>query len=273
MPNSTLSDWLRGFFGTPAFSSLEPSGPNLTVPAVSLPPGPPIVAPEAPQVPANALLDGVAAIILAKNWTYSYDSDGVYPFLSKGGAIHKIDKPTSEAIAKVIIDNADGGLTVPYLMACIAEESLFDPACENGNYSYVGHVGSNPTKSPDGFDVGIAQLKLKFLMDDKKFDVTAAAVFAKDITKAIPYMATTMKLLLGYADALIQDTKPRTDTPLGMMNRYSIATGAYNFGRTGMKQLVTSATTLPSHCVTIMSYEKQYAKQLNLKSVFQDTEG
>jgi hypothetical protein len=113
---------------------------------------------------------------------------------------------------------------------------------------------------------------LKYLMEDRKLNVTDAHAFACDPAKAIPYMATTMKLLLGYADALIQDSK-RSDAPPAFMNRFVVATGAYNFGRTGMKQIVTSAVTVPQHCTVVMSYERQYAKQLNVPSVFQDVEG
>jgi hypothetical protein len=240
-----------------------------TPPKVYSPTQAPIVAPTASQAPLSTLVEQVAALILAKNWTYSYNAYGVYPFLSKGGALHKIDITDAREIAQAIIDAATGPLTVPYIMACLAIESLFDPKCENGNYSYVGHTGSNPDKLPEGFDVGIAQLKLKYLMEDRKLDVDAAHAFACDVTKAIPYMATTMKLLLGYADALIQDTK-RSDIPPPLMNRYCVSTNAYNYGRTGMKAIMQSAKVQPSHGMVVVAYEKQYSKQLNIPSVFQE---
>lgn len=225
------------------------------------------VAPGGSQGPLCASQRAIADLILAKNATYPYDATGSHPFTSKGGGLHKIDDATALGIAKVISDNADGGLTIPYMMACIAIESLFDPKCENGNYTYMGHTGSNPDKKPEGFDVGIAQLKLKYLMQDRKLSVEEADAFAKDYTKAIPYMTTTMKLLLGYADALIQDNK-RTDQIPALLNRYCLATLAYNLGRTGLKRYLATATAISTHGSVVMAYENEYSKKLNLPSVF-----
>jgi hypothetical protein len=255
--------WLLEWFPAPYWGDFKALGRVQTTPEVQSPP-------DAAEVALRArkdLIQAIAEAALAKNHAYTYDAAGNHAFQAQGGGLHKLDEATALAIAEVIVDNADGGLTVPYLMGCIGIESVFDPKCENGNYSYGAHVGSNPTEHEDGFDVGIAQLKLKYLMEDRKCDVVAAHAFACDYTKAIPYMATTMKLLLGYADALIQDTK-RSDVLEDFMNRYIVATGAYNYGRTGMKNLIATATVLPAHCKVVKQYEQEYAALLKIPSVF-----
>lgn len=195
----------------------------------------------------------VADIVLRENnkW-FPLPSVSVLTNETKGVTMHKIDALTAHAIAMLI---EAGPLPLPYALACADIEGIYDPACVNGNLA-----GSNPTGNPLGFDMGICQLKLGYLMASEKLTVDDAREFAFDPKRAIPYFMRTMESDLAWADTVLPQM---TDV---WRNRYLLATCAYNFGRTGVAKFFGGP--IPSHGQHVMDMERVFAADLNLPSVF-----
>jgi hypothetical protein len=215
----------------------------------------------------------VAALILAQNHKIPFlPFFGWYYIPFKGVTIHKIDATTAGNIAATIITAADqtnvdvpaAKLTIPYIMACIAIESAFDPGCMNGNF-----LGSNPTRALRGYDVGIAQEKLLYLIGTNGLWTDAdAQAFALDFRKAIPYMTKVMATKLEWADTQIASLSGQSGPIAQYRDRYYLATQAYNFGDTGMLKHLFADTTPPTHAEHVLHLEDAYSQALGVPSVF-----
>lgn len=203
-------------------------------------------------------------IILEMNGGPAYTNGVVYN-PAKGTLIHKVSKQTADTLAETMIAaSKETSLPLAYGMACLCAESLFDPACQNGNL-----LGSNKANDPAGYDMGIAQLKLRYLIGNSGItDVNSAQTFAMDPTKAIPYCFRSMNSRLLTADEFIKQTNPDTQEFVGFHNRYYVATAEYNFGKTGFDEMNHNEPV--SHSDIVMKYERQFSTLLGEPSVFGD---
>jgi len=215
----------------------------------------------------NDMARCIADHILNENGGPAYQG-GLVVNVSKGTVIHKISNTTADTLAEIIISaSKQTGLPISYGMACLCAESLFDPWCQNGNY-----LGSNKEKSPDGYDVGIAQLKLKYLVgQDGVTDIDSARSFALDPSKAIPYCFKMMSGRLTTADEFIAAPHDDHSDYAGFANKYYVATAMYNFGKSGFLAM-DHHSPLP-HCEIVKRYEVIFATSLGVPSIFGDLHG
>lgn len=226
-------------------------------------PAPPSPAPNPPVVKT---LDRIAQVILDYNNNKSYFVAGPsWSIPTKGVTIHKITfdqaQEISDAIQRAI---AQYHLPLTFVLACLAVESVLDPGCENGNF-----MGSNTSKDPLGFDDGIAQLKLRYLVGAAYgiLNALSAQAFAFDVNRAIPYFCSLMAGKVKNAQTVIAESSSTTDVRL--RNPLVYATGAYNFGDTGMLKIFESGA-YPSHCSSVVADEQYFASKLGVASVFAD---
>jgi len=224
----------------------------------------------------NALIDA----ILQSNLSFM-KWNSVWADPSAGTAFHRIDGTLATALAKVIslqcvayAEPAALQLPICFYLACIAIESRFDPQCQNGNFH-----SSNLTHDPAGYDVGIAQLKLKYLAPALGVDVPTANTYALNPEQALPYMAKLMRELVQFATALIGANAGDSAILPAFCNPWLVATCAYNFGETGMAGTADSpgifqtATEIPAHGKLVIELEQGFCKQLGLPSVFASISG
>ena len=220
-----------------------------------------MVFPPDPNLP-DPLLDKVTGIVLQRN-NAAFPTVNVKQDLSKGTILNKITMAQAEFIATVLISAAkSSGLPLPYLMACVCVESLFDPACKNGNF-----LGSNPTKAQEGYDVGICQLKLKYLLDPIHLvNVDDAQAFALNVSKAIPYAASLMQAHVTTATTYIK----ANNCLVPYNNKYYTGSAIYNFGFAGFvtKLAAMKPITTLSHCEGVKQNEQIFCQKLNQKSIF-----
>lgn len=215
----------------------------------------------------------LAEAILKQNGALAFDADGVVPNpfkgtpLDKGSVIHKIDSTQAREIAAESVRDAYAtGLDLPFLLGSIAIESAFDPAAENGNF-----LGSNKAKALSGYDLGLCQLKLEYLMGIKDIDgktvqtVVEAHDLALDIRRAIPVMVLKLLGLLAWADKEI----PKLTVPVNPLfrNRYYLAAAGYNFGEDGALAEISKGEDL-THCAHVKSLTTNFAKMLSVQNVF-----
>lgn len=233
-------------------------------PAGKTPIVPPAVAPQPPTHDATQLTvtavseavreynNGLALFKIASEWTNPI----------KGATIHKISDAQAGVVARNIVQYATlAGLPIPYVMACLAIESTFDPQCVNKN---LGPGGSNPKNDPLGYDTGIAQLKLKYLPDTLG-DQGAKRIFALDPSKAIPYHCHDMAGRLKAAKDLIGKTSSSAVDPRLESSPLLLATAMYNFGISGGTK-VFEAGQFPSHCQHVLDLERMFASRLGMPS-------
>jgi hypothetical protein len=223
------------------------------------------------DTPKNASIE---QLLLAYNNRITF-TNGVFLNPRKGVAIHKLvpDQAAqiADALRAALAPDQPGQparLPLSYALACLCIESLFDPACMNGNL-----LGSNPNNDPAGYDVGIAQLKLRYLIGADAKTVDDARAFALDPTKAIPHFVARMGAALVVAEANIAELQPGSAILPQFRNPYYYATGAYNFGATGMRKVVDTATVPPVHCEQVVKFEQNFATALGTTSIFTDITG
>lgn len=201
------------------------------------------------------------------NWATAIE--GVWNDLVKGVVIHKIDLPTAAAVSTRVKPSAAAvGLPLAYVLGCLAIESTLDPACQNGN---LGPGESNTANDPLGYDMGIAQLKLRYLVDVAPgvTDAPSALAFALDIDKAIPYFCSLMAGKLLWAQNIAQaNTSSAPDVRLTSAPLL-LATGAYNFGETGMLAYYEGGT-FPSHCQQVLDLSRYFEAKLGEPDIFAD---
>jgi hypothetical protein len=185
----------------------------------------------------------------------------------KGVIIHKIDLPTAAAISTRVKPSAVMyELPLTFVLACLAIESTLDPRCENGN---LGPGESNTANDPLGYDMGIAQLKLRYLVGSAPgvTDAPSALAFAFDVDKAIPYFCSLMATKYLWAQNVIQQNN--SSAPDSRLNEFPLllATGAYNFGDNGMLVYYENGT-FPTHCQHVLNLEQYFAGKLGVTSQF-----
>jgi hypothetical protein len=165
--------------------------------------------------------------------------------LMKGAQVHKVSADDQRLIAKLIYQEAiSHALPIPYVMACIAQESGFDPACYNKNMPL-----HNPLGTFEGTDWGICQFSGRYLHTKPGMAGLSSSdqrVKALDYTWAIPVFVENMAGLLTWAaEKLVLET----DGYGHNYDKYFIATLAYNAGQTeAVKELVTGVVRAhPTH--------------------------
>lgn len=242
-------------------------------------------------------------ILLGYNNSLSnFKDDDVYTNEEEGVIIHKITPATAAAVStrikpsvlvfQQILPGVDARSVVT---GCLAIESTLDPACSNANIgeTSTGVARSNPTNDPAKYDMGIAQLKLEYLIGQKPrrntngnvlvdntgkvlyeplvpgvTDVDSARAFALNLDEAIPYFCSLMSDKLVWAmEVIAKNTSSVPDVRLS--NPWLLATGAYNFGETGMLAYYENGT-FPSHCQKVIDLEAYFAEKLGVPSIFAD---
>lgn len=223
--------------------------------------------------PGGTIADQVAALVLSHNSALPF-VNGLVPDPRQGTSedtgsrIHSITPDDSKRIADAILKYTIDGhaLDLPFAMAQIAIESAFDPIAQMGNFR-----GSNPNKVLEGYDMGLCQLKLLYLVGAKAADGTEvhndfqAQDFALNIDHAIPYFVTKLLGLLLYADQQIPKLSATVNPKF--KNRYYFAAGAYNFGETGILKEISTGQDL-SHCAHVANLCTNFAKVLGMPNVF-----
>jgi hypothetical protein len=122
------------------------------------------------------------------------------------------------------------------------------------------------------YDMGIAQLKLMYLVGQPGVtDFESAKAFAFDLEKAIAYHCGLMAAKILWATNVIESNlSPIPDPRLG--NPILLATGAYNFGNTGMLTYYNTGE-FPSHCQHVIDLESYFATSLGVQSAFAELPG
>ena len=183
-------------------------------------------------------------------------------------AIYRIDMDTAMMISTHLKRGTiEKDLPLSYTLACIAQESLFDPQCFNKNLR-----GSNREDNPAKYDIGLCQLNLRYLIDPKvpgRSTLEEAREFAHDLDRAIPYFLQNQKDLLDYAKGLKwgKGADPRT------VNPYFVASTLYNMGRAGGAEALRGgpgARSVTPHAASISKLESRFALELGLPSVMTD---
>jgi hypothetical protein len=209
-------------------------------------------------------LSPLAQIILGYNNSQMYWVGGVTVFTepTKGVTLHKITATQAQSVATEL--EAVVSASEPTSIACalLGSESVMDPQCENGNY-----LGSNTAKDALGFDDGIAQEKLRYLVGQPGVtDAPGAQAFAFDVTRAIPYFWSLYQSHVATADGWIAAGGPSNIDPR-LMNRYILAAVIYKQGATGGRAIFEAATW-PEELNNFVSLEKYFAAKLSVPSVF-----
>lgn len=189
-----------------------------------------------------------------------------------GSKLHAIDTPTAHMLALVIMNVCkEEGLDLAYALAQIAKESAFDPKAENGNYA---PTGSNPDKKPEGFDIGLCQLKIEYLLNQVdvngvKIETTDEAyAMAFDPNRAVPFFAQKSLGLLAWAKKNVT-ALPKLANPK-FQNPFYLAAGAYNFGTNperGVFSKISQGQDL-KHCVDVAAMTAHFASILGTANVF-----
>ena len=231
--------------------------------------------PDSPQTIAAAIpqggLDDVqveAAILEYNNNLSQWVNNPLVEWTDaiKGVVIHKIDLATAATIStRVKPAAAQYQLPLTFVLGCLAIESTLDPTCQNGN---LGPGESNTANDPLGYDMGVAQFKLRYLVGYAPgvTDASSANAFALDADKAIPYFCSLMASKVIWATNVIQEnTSSSPDSRLN--NPLLLATGAYNFGEEGMLVYYENGS-FPSHCQQVLDLERYFAEKLGVASVF-----
>jgi hypothetical protein len=223
--------------------------------------------PAPPTVAASSGIkpnDIIASVILAYNNSQAFFKLGpAWSVPAKGVVIHEINAGEANAISLQIQKSApQHNLPTSYVLACLAIESVLDPNCENGNFA-----GSNPTKDPLGYDMGIAQLKLRYITaEGVTFEnPEQAKAFAFDVSKAIPYFCLEMAGKIAAAkDVIARNTSSAPDARLN--NPLILGTCLYNFGTTGGVENYYQKGVFPSHCTHVIDLWQYFDKALGVKS-------
>ncbi|MGB8910004.1 MAG: hypothetical protein WCC84_14760 [Candidatus Cybelea sp.] len=217
--------------------------------------------------PDTGLTPLARAILEYNNGLLFFKLAASYTVALKGVVIHKIDAVQAAAVAEAIAAGAkEYDLDPCFLSGCLLIESTGDPNCQNGN---LGPGESNTQNDPLGYDMGVAQLKLRYLVGSAQgvSDAADARAFALDITQAIPYFCSLMAGKVAYAKTVIaKNTSSVPDKRLN--NPYLLATGMYNFGDTGMVENYYVKGLFPSHCQQVEDLTNYAAKATGQPSIF-----
>ena len=152
----------------------------------------------------------VAEWILSQNHTLKFDASGMYTNPAKGVNVHEIDLATANSIADLLTLEAQNyQFPLDVALAAIDIESVFDPHCENGNF-----LGSNKERSLKGFDMGLCQIKIKYIIGINGIATVAQATdYAFDIKKAIPHFFEDMANRMDYVQSIGWEKDTMDDKP------------------------------------------------------------
>lgn len=200
-------------------------------------------------------IEAVATVIAHYNNTVPLFGLGLTSWHNafSGSTIHKIDATTARILAITLLGHTSG-LPLPYALACLAIESAFDLQAENQNL-----LGSNKAHEEAGYDVGVAQLKLRYLAAGAHCSIAQAHEFALDATRAIPYFVGEMKANLARAQVLIK--APDWPSTTYARDPYLIATILYNFGVSGGTEKIRAGAPI-HHADVVAALDRQFAAAL-----------
>jgi hypothetical protein len=188
----------------------------------------------------------------------------------EGVIVHKIFETQALEIAMKIKEYAPAeGVPITVTAACLAIESRLDPLCENHNIgkTSAGVPRSNPNDDPMQYDMGIAQLKLMYLLGEPGVtDFDSARVYAFDLDRAIGRHCRLMASKIAWAESIIQNNASATPDAR-LSNPILLGTGAYNFGDTGMLAYYKSGA-FPSHCQAVIDLERYFSSAMGTPSAF-----
>jgi hypothetical protein len=217
--------------------------------------------------PSATPQDAMAQIILHANNMQSYWVGGYtkWSIPAKGIVVDKInaDIANSEDSAIVAAENqgpAEQGIPRSVALALMMSESDLDPLCQNGNF-----LGSNPTHDPLGFDDGVTQAKLRYLVGSAPgvTDATSAQAFAFDPSRSIPYFYRELAVKIAWAQYIIATYPSLGDTRLH--NPYMLGVLGYKQGATGAMNIYNSGSW-PTELDNFVNLESYFAQQLGVPS-------
>jgi hypothetical protein len=215
----------------------------------------------------NSLL---SRVILAYNNGKSYFKLSPTWTVLVGGAanviIHKVSITQANAIAALLTSLAGPNYPLQFLLACLAVESVLDPACQNANLA-ANESNAGAPQNLAGYDMGIAQLKLKYVMSATGLGVNQAMDFALDIKTAVPYHIQAMNALLLKADQILANPSSAADPR--MNNRWMLATWMYNEGEEGA-MAAYNAGEFPNHCASVLGDIQYFERSLGLQPMLPD---
>jgi hypothetical protein len=252
-------------------------GPFKNTPAFPLVHGTiPLIIPDPSRIVQSDQQTTLAYAILAHNSALPFGPDGLVPNplrgtpLDNGSVIHKIDFATATKIAQAIIATTKNEIDLVFAIGQIAIESVFDPLAENGNFQ-----GSNKEKTLDGYDLGLCQLKDRYVIgahvtnpNGVQWIVTTAEearTVSLDPVTALPIFVQKLAGLLAWADKTIPQLSSNINPKF--RNRYYLAAGAYNFGENGVLSEIASGGDL-AHCAHVASLSGSFARILALPNPF-----
>lgn len=179
--------------------------------------------------------------------------------LTKGVMLHKITAATAGEIATLFLnEQTKWPVPLTFALACADIESIFDPGAQNGNFA-----GSNPGCTLDGFDMGLCQLKLKYLIGNGITTIGQAYDVAMDPAKALPVFFRKYAGLIAWAQSIEHERSSAWNPKYGVLAN---ATMAYNFGEDGAKSKIVTGEAV-SHCDHVIDLEAWFAKQLDVAPV------
>jgi hypothetical protein len=201
---------------------------------------------------------------------YTITLTSYYPLGSTqiNACIPSIDEATMQLVADLITTNAtSNGLSVPYLAACIKQESAFSPGTYNHNLNK-----SNPVVAFSHTDFGLCQFSGTYLPSKPGMEgLTAAEMTAKafDPNWAVPEMAAVMKGNMAAAElALTTDSVLAANTKI--LNTTTLsdvewnATLWYNTGIQGGTLAVKTMNTVKlAHPGHVGTWYALFVKALN----------
>lgn len=221
-----------------------------------------------PKVVAPDTLEVWQAILAYNNNLSNFAKGTPWTDATKGVVIHKITAEQAQIVASQVKEQAPkAGLPYLFTLGCIAIESTLDPLCVNGN---LGPGESNVANDPGGYDTGLCQLKLKYLVPKPCATVEEARAFALDPVRAIPYHVSIMAGNVLWMQNWIENNDSSAPDPRFLDPAAGPLLGgtlAYNFGRTGALTYLENGS-FPSHCQQVLDLTNYFAAKTGQTSPF-----
>jgi hypothetical protein len=216
------------------------------------------------KIPVEALAQ---LILRTNNSSKLFGKEAVWAPPGHGSIIHKIDSQVALYKVALAFDQVDsendGSLELQYMLGCVSEESLFDPDAQNGNL-----LGSNKANDPLGYDVGLCQLKLRYLSGATEANVDSMRLLALDPVLALRAFYKKMLGLYAWAQSIQPHLNSSAINPKAT-NLLWLTTGAYNFGEDGMLALVEKGAMV-GHSDDVTKNEVNFAAQLGVPSLMKE---
>lgn len=201
----------------------------------------------------SSACEAVAAAVFAFNHIHWAEEDG------ERQHHHRIDSKAATKIAKAVLDSATTEIPVPYLLALLAV-SDFDPNAQDD---------SSGRGVPLEFGEGIAHIEPGDLIDDM-YVITSgflALAFARDPSKAIPYLVSVMRNNLDAAE-VISTAIDLPNVQSMWRHPYCLAIALHDIGAKSVVAMLHEAQPIPAHCKVVVELERKFAEVLVLPSVF-----